>query len=1588
MDNVINFLKKKKDEVVKNLTDDKGLYQRGQFTPLRAIPGVNRANTAIKNLAINTAKDLTYNTRQTAKPILDYVDPRGYQAERNSIAQGGNLGQQKMISAAKAMPMTAVNAYALSKVRPAITLTSGLLGGGMNKLSGGSFSEGWQKGVRSTPTIAGITSATRPIIGQFGGALANSKVAKPIVSRFGAEAVNRVAQGVANIPEGMAINRGMGIKSYTPVDAALDFGLGTAGADRMGGKPSVKGAVRKTIDQATLDEVDGLRDYFNQAIKGKATIDNQVKTDVDRIANQWLDKVDIEATLAKSRGKQPAVYYRNLLDKVANKVGEYNSRYEGFQMGIKSFQQPPKPQQINTGAQELDVFYTPKDKSKLSGNQVVDDMMTGSGMLPRGNFYALDKPFSSHYHNSKNAIKTKTKIGRVYDPDGVLGRKTENLSNQFLEYVNKTQPADVRQAYTDFLTRRGYDSYARNIDGQPGNRELIVLNKSINQSKPEKTIKIKPPEINTGAYTAIDPKTGRIRVQDPKQTLRTLMGGTTDPKMSNAQTRATMGIPETDPFIRDLERYQTRSTGVMPPSGGGNPPRPPKSKPGFSKPNNKPVLDYDTAIQKWRGLDLASQEKANAEMGRFKNIPEDKGMDFIEAVESGKKGGDYDRLRKTYNDLREEALAAGLDVKYVDDYINHKWVETPKQIEQMFKDIEAKGIGKVPSFVRERRIPTYREGIDAGLTPKYTHPDQLIAEYRRQLERSIAAKELSDNLYRSGQIKDTPELGWKPIDAPLIPDLHGKFAEPRIAAELSNIFGQPDKNWLNTGLEKTAGFSKGMQDVTLSGGIKTLNSFSLGNLIKEYTAGRIVGPTKAFVTSFNEKASNKYFQNNQKELIELAEGGIPISTSNDYTKAYKNLFEGDKSLKDVFGKQWNSWIEEPTFKRFLPMLQVEFYKDAKRSGMSQEQAIQATKNFYGVIDNFRNPKYVEDFKSTLFFAPKFRQAMVDFWRKNANSIGIEGGISRKGRLRINTKNLTDPAFSANRKFLGGMVLTYLMYQAANKAITGHWMHENKEGKEFAIEIPVGNGRSWYIPMLPTIATIPRRVQEMGSELLSGDIGGAGQKAGSFFSQPISLGSQLLSNKTFYGGNIYEEDDPALAKVGKTIGYGLGQSTHPFIGEPIDVLQGRKTPLEGVMGALELPIYPSKSSGVDHLWGNTLKKYQELLKTNPQEAEAYRLETLAEANKPKESEYVTEDDSPKNGIQKALTYGESAVFNPVQTYEALSNGEPIRKIRRPNGMLGIFDSTTVTERKKDTSELDAGDISTQVDHKMPKWLGGRETEDNYQRLTNEEHKYKSAEEKKIRDKYEAGKMSRNEAIKQVEALNKKLNPIDFPEVIKVTSTTSDGKKKTKKIKVQEVVDMPDETPSQQKIKMNEAYKLVSDIAESKMSSNEKANLWKVLGLDEQDVRYYLKANNTNADKYAIVTDELSKLKSKEDILAYLEAGRAKVNGKNIASDGVLDYLYEDGVITDAERKYLKKIDYEYDSKTGTYKKKSSKGKSLKIGTTPKYSAPKISLNTTPINVNIPSQSLKIARLSGGNTPSTVNLKSGRNVINTGRLKIRG
>ncbi|HOR57612.1 MAG TPA: hypothetical protein PLV82_02950, partial [bacterium] len=612
----------------------------------------------------------------------------------------------------------------------------------------------------------------------------------------------------------------------------------------------------------------------------------------------------------------------------------------------------------------------------------------------------------------------------------------------------------------------------------------------------------------------------------------------------------------------------------------------------FNPLKNAPEEVQQTA-NTWRREVLTARADANALSKRFADIPDEDGWKMVRYIQNPTKETakqlEFDpapyqkqikELRQVYDQVREEGLKKGLDIGYLENYLNQVWQEP-------WGDIATKvrGAGARPYFTKERVIPSYEEGLKLGLTPRFTHPAQLAAHYKEALSKAVANKKLVDGLIKSGYLVpagDAP-LDWQTINAPLFPKVTkivGKGekiisdykAPPSVAEAINSIFeyGGGQHSGLEEIAELGAKVSRAMQEVTLSGGFGPINAFTTGQAIKEITSGRIKSPVTSFFRAFSDKASREYFQETLPYQRMMAETNTPIYTSDDYTRAFKNLAE-NKTLKQKLGDAWSKVFNEATFGRFMPMLEINYFKDtyeeAIKRGLSPDEAKrlagEATKHFYGIADAFSRSKFVEDATSTVFFAPKFRESMVNFWVNNAKA--------------LLPKNIKDPSYNTNRKFLAGTVLTYLFYDLLNRSLTGHSMAENKGGKELSVEIPVGDDRSLFVPMLPSVGTLPRRAGEMTGALLEGDVATATQKAGSFLSQPISLGSQLLSNRTFYGAPIYQSDDPALTKLGKLGGYALEEASHPLVGEPIAVAQGRKTPFEAFLGLMEVPAYPSAST---------------------------------------------------------------------------------------------------------------------------------------------------------------------------------------------------------------------------------------------------------------------------------------------------------------------------------------------------------------------------------------------------------------------------
>lgn len=317
-----------------------------------------------------------------------------------------------------------------------------------------------------------------------------------------------------------------------------------------------------------------------------------------------------------------------------------------------------------------------------------------------------------------------------------------------------------------------------------------------------------------------------------------------------------------------------------------------------------------------------------------------------------------------------------------------------------------------------------------------------------------------------------------------------------------------------------------------------------------------------------------------------------------------------------------------------------------------------------------------------------------------------------------------------------------------------------------------------------------------------------------------------------------------------------------------------------------------------------------------------------------AQYDTTSSSPK-GLGKVAVNVESFAANPITTIKLWNKGEPIKKVRLSGGNAlekaqNFFDAVTISERAKGVASLDNGDKNTQVDHIKPKWLGGRENNSNYQILTIEEHKRKTQLGNKLRKQYDTGKITKEEAWKQIQEFNKSLNgePVssnlkNMPSLVnKLTIDNLNAKYK-------------DLSPYKQALYKKDIWKQVGKIErDSSLTQSEiddkVLSLLGEVGISSKDYQYYAVAKQSTDLKSLYAEEELTKMitskASQDEIYRWLINGRRKVNGKQLMTSGVINYLVDKNIISYADGKALKKI-----SVSGSGKKKTSsrRGKVKKV-----------------------------------------------------------
>ena len=599
-----------------------------------------------------------------------------------------------------------------------------------------------------------------------------------------------------------------------------------------------------------------------------------------------------------------------------------------------------------------------------------------------------------------------------------------------------------------------------------------------------------------------------------------------------------------------------------------------------------------------------------------------------------------DLHRKINDKIYQESFDSGVDIKYLNNHVYHAWKESAQQVDEAIT--KAKGLSGKPGFAKHRGIQTYQEGVENfGLTPRFTTFGQANAVMLQALEKAKANKAFADRLINSGQLVADSQKpsGWVEITAPFFRKATVETADglrqenyaapPELASFINNLLGGQQKTVAGTVLEKFGDASAWLQDIKLSGGIRGLNAFTLGNIIKDMTTGLgevttaaaqvgTLRPIKGIKTgargirvatagvgpllrTFIPYASDAFEKQNSATIREMARNGITYSGKNSFEEISSavpvrkaTISSTAGKVKDAAAGVWNWLFNAPTFKEMMWQRKVNLYKAMKDSlsgEMSPDEAGQmAAKmlaSYDGISDDIGRNQDVSNILKTVLFAPRYREAVI-------GSLGNAAVATLNPKQLLKTINPFDSK-SSNQEIsrsLGlGMLLSYfLIYDTLNQKYNeGRHLWENPPGKEFELVIPkrlfgkeVKSGDYYSVPFMPGFTATPRRIAGGVSALASGDFREAGKQFGSLLSTPIQSGVELVTGKDYFGRDLYDNTKPMPQQIAKQAFRGLAPGwIREYTRYAEDKANG-KNPSKAlaVARAFELPI---KEGNIDTSW---------------------------------------------------------------------------------------------------------------------------------------------------------------------------------------------------------------------------------------------------------------------------------------------------------------------------------------------------------------------------------------------------------------------
>jgi hypothetical protein len=589
--------------------------------------------------------------------------------------------------------------------------------------------------------------------------------------------------------------------------------------------------------------------------------------------------------------------------------------------------------------------------------------------------------------------------------------------------------------------------------------------------------------------------------------------------------------------------------------------------------------DFKNSFQNWVNGRRATDIQGQIAKKPFTEL-DNQGLDAFFQFQSGDKSGMFGQVKQYFDTKYKQLQQSGLKLGYRQDYIPQLWQNSEKEVMQKL----GRSLTTKPSFSLERIIQDYKDGIAAGLTPRFSKMSDLVGWYESYSNKALADRQFFNGLLQQGYIlpSSQAEHGWVTINPDNFPKYltqtgTGQYvgtykAPPEVAQAINGYLTQPPSE-----IKGAAGALTKAKNITLSSGIpKTaINMHGVNILVRNTLASD--NPVGAFAKGIawmvNPGAAEKNLNANLGKAEFFVKHGLSLATEDSAYTKIKPPLQGNVFTKsrDKMMQIQASLFHDPLFKKYVPALKLNYadqiFQNLKKAYPEEQAAKLASKtanDFFGGInvDELGRSQTMQNLMRTILLAPDWAETNV------RTGAGVVKGLAHP----------TDPQFKAYRTFARNFLMAYVGANILNKTLSGHWMFQNSSGSEFNIETGTStpDGKQRSIPVFGTAVDAARIPMQIGTGIAKGDPSAIFTTIRNRLSTPLAAGMGLLTNSDYLGRKLY---GPQMTPLQNVTSIGSQIAGAAGIAPPgqaaIDLATGRSNPEQAFTQAAQLPVRYSK-----------------------------------------------------------------------------------------------------------------------------------------------------------------------------------------------------------------------------------------------------------------------------------------------------------------------------------------------------------------------------------------------------------------------------